>query len=181
MGVSGWGGGGAGAAVGGRRLSPAAGGGGGRARRGQHGSRGGSRTQGNPTQRPLLTEAGFWGPHRNPTSPLTPMSGLPPAPPPALRRRLPRGGEGRRPAPSRRAGLPPAALPRQELPGWGRTAGEEGVTGRERSGTGAPRGPRGAARRAGRSRPAPGTGRLPLWQRPLPPAGDGRMNERPNE
>lgn len=118
---------------GGSRPGPAAGGSGGRARRGQHGRRGGSGTEGNPTQRPLLAEAGFWGPQRNPTSPLTPVSGFPPA----LCRRLPRGGEGRRPAPSRRAGLPRQCCLGRSCPGWGRR--------KLRAGSGAGPGLRGAS------------------------------------
>lgn len=94
--------------------------------------------------------------------PLRPPSAVP----------LPGGGEGRRPAPSRGAGLPPRAAPPQEgLP----RCGQEEVGGRGR-GSAAPcrAGPRGAA---------PGSGRLQprLWQRPLPPAREQRMNERPNE
>lgn len=159
--------GGAGAAVGGSRLSPAAGGGGGRARRGQHGRRGGSRTQGNPTQRPLLAEAGFWGPHRNPTSPPTPMSGLPPAPSPALRRRLPRGGEGRRPAPSRRAGLPPGSA---ASGGAARGGGGRPGRGKLRVGSGAGPGLRGASPGEGSLRGGPPSGAKPAGpgHRPAP-------------
>lgn len=83
---------------GGGRLSPAAGGSGGRARRGQHGSRGGSGSQGNPTQRSLLAEAGFCGPQRNPTS----IDSPPPVPVPQ------NTTDHRRPAPA--AGLPPASF-----------------------------------------------------------------------
>lgn len=82
----------------------------GRSRRGQHGGSSGKR--GNPTQRPLLEEAGLRGPQRDPTSPLAPVSGFPPAP-------WGRGGPRSRSVPRHRA-----------APAGGRTAGRGEPMGR---------------------------------------------------